>query len=80
MLSYEGRLIDCLAEASKDKRFNKEEREVLEKLSLYLYNEEKEDRIITERFGTGRIYGVVGSKIRFLIHDSSRGYNIGVID
>lgn len=80
MLSYDGFLKDCFYEASQDERFNYHERKVLEKLAKYLLTEENGDRIITEGFGTGRIYSITESKIRFLVHDSTTGYNIGVIE
>ena len=80
MISYEGRLIDCLVEGSKDERFNCFERETLRRIAECLYSEEDESKIITKSFGTGRTYGVEGSTIKFLVHDSSTGYNIGVVE
>lgn len=79
MISYKGDLIACFCEASKDKRFNDVEREVLTLLYEYLQEKNWYD-VISENWGTGRIYGIEGYPTRFLVHESADGYNIGVIE
>lgn len=70
MIGYEAATRQAaLEQAAKDKIWSAAERKVLQALA--------DGEGFDENVGTGRVYWLPGHRIRFYIHESTVGYNIG---
>jgi hypothetical protein len=71
--------IDAFWKASQDDRWSKKEKEVLTIIGGTPEEEffHHDYPVNSIQHGSGRIFSVKGSSIKFYIHEAAKGYNIG---